>query len=131
MNDSDQPTRRLKLTLVVRDETDDTSILNSVLRAIEDGLRAPTERTVTSASHDPLEHHSPIDEQLETAAREAIEEALAKVIERFQPPGKEPAFDPAKWVEQLSEVWAVIHKAKAAGVQLHVAPPEPSRAEGP
>jgi hypothetical protein len=130
MSKSEQSGRRLKLTLVVRDEKDDPSILDIVRIAGEDGLRTPAIGPATPAQEEPKEQnqqperHSPVDEKLETAAREAIGESLAKVIEQFQATGQEPKFDPAKWAEQLSKVWAVIHKAKAAGVQLHITPAE-------
>ena len=134
MSESEQSGRRLKITLVPRDEKDDPSILDIVRVALEDGLRAPAANTATHTPAQPSEQperHSPVDEKLETAAREAIEEALEKVMERFRAEGKEPKFDPAKWAEQLSKVWEVIQKAKAAGVQLHVTPPEPTApAEG-
>ena len=46
-------------------------------------------------------------------------------------PSQVAGIGPTKWIEQLSKVWAVIQKAKAAGVQLHVTPPEPTApAEG-
>jgi hypothetical protein len=32
----------------------------------------------------------------------------------------------AQWAAQLSKVWSVIRKAKAAGVELHITPSEPS-----
>src|SRR5262249_31552388 len=89
-----------------------------------DGLRTPAAGATISQpqpSEQP-ERHSPVDEKLESDAREAVEEALAKVIERFQAAGQEPKFDPAKWAEQLSKLWAVVRKAKAAGVQLRVTP---------
>ncbi len=125
MNEPEQPGRRFKVTLVVRDEKDDPSILDIVRVAIEDGLRTPAVGTTTSTQEQPneqSERHSPVDEKLETAAREAVEQALDDVIEQFKAAGKEPKFDPATWVEKLSKVWAVIHKAKAAGVQLRVVP---------
>ncbi len=124
MNDPDCPGRRLKITLVLRDEKDDPSILDIVRRAIEDGLRTTASGTLTTPKAEPPERHSPVGEKLEDAAREAIEEALAKVIEQFQTAGKEPSFDSAKWAEQLSKVWAVIRKGKAAGVDLHITPSE-------
>jgi hypothetical protein len=128
MNDSDCPGRRLKVTLVVRDEKDDPSILDIVRVAVEDGLRTPAIGSAAAEQPEPSkppEHHPPVDEKLETAAREAVEEALAKVIEQFQATGQEPSFDPAKWAEQLSKVWAVVRKAKAAGVDIRVTPGDP------
>jgi|GEM_PF-4335080 len=129
MSNSEQSDRRLKVTLVLRDEKDDPSILDIVRVAIEDGLRpavgtaavTPTEPKEPSTSP---ERHSPLGENLETAACKSVEEALENVIKRFQTAGKEPAFDPAKWAEQLSKVWAVIRKAKAAGVPLSIGPNE-------
>lgn len=128
MSESERSGRRIKITLVPRDEKDDQSILDIVRVALEDGLRASAVSTTASTpkqSSEQPERHSPVGEKLESNAREAIEEALAKVIERFQASGQEPKFEPAKWNEQLSKVWAVVQKAKAAGVQLRVAPPEP------
>lgn len=132
MDDPDRPGRRLKVTLVVRDETDDPSILDIVRVAFEDGLRTPTIGSAVSEAGSPERHSPLLNETLEDQAREQIEEALAKVIEQFQAAGKEPKFEPAKWAAQLSKVWAVIHKAKAAGVQLHVSTPgeSPPPAEG-
>lgn len=133
MSESEQSGRRLKITLVPRDEKDDQSILDIVRVAIEDGLRTPAVGTATSAqeqSSEQPERHS-VGENLEDRAREQIEEALAKVIERFQATGKEPAFDPVVWAEQLSKLWNVVARAKAAGVQLHITPPElPPPVEG-
>src|SRR5687767_3383696 len=99
MSDSAQHDRRLRITLVPRDEKDDSSILDIVRVALEDGLRTPVISTTTTPSQpsEQPERHSPVDEKLETAAREAIEEALEKVMERFRAEGKEPKFDPAKW----------------------------------
>ena len=132
---NDPQSRRLKVKLIVRDEKDDPSILDIVRVALEDGLRTPTIDTTTSAQEpvsEQPERHSPVDENLETAAREAIEEGLAKVVERFQTEGKEPAFTPAKLAEQLTKVWGVVQKVKASGVQLRVVPNEPLlRAETP
>src|SRR4051812_25314389 len=104
MSDSEQPRRRLKITLVPRDEKDDPSILDIVRVALEDGLRAPVINTTTpppAQSSEQPERHSPVGENLEDAARAAVEEALEKVMERFRAEGKEPKFDPAKWIEQL------------------------------
>jgi hypothetical protein len=125
MTHPDRSNRRLKLTLVPRDESDDPSILDIVRQAVEDGLRNSVLGTVVSpkdVSDAPPAPHQPLGEHLETAAREAVERSLAKVIEEFQAAGKEPAFDPAKWAVQLSKVWAVVQKAKAAGVDLHISP---------
>lgn len=125
MPDEDRPGRRLKFTLVVRDEKDDPSILDIVRRAIEDGLSTPALGATLPAKIEPAsepERHHPVDEKLETAAREAVEEALAKVIEEFEATGQEPKFDPTKWSEQLSRLWAVIRKGKEAGVELRLEP---------
>jgi hypothetical protein len=134
MDDSNPPGRRLKLTLVVRDEKDDHSILDIVRVALEDGLRSPAIGSPTSTQEKPSEppdivERNPVGEMLETAAREVVEEALAKVIERFQAVGEEPSFGPANWAKHLSQLWAVADKAKAAGVQLHVTIPESQSAE--
>ncbi|HEV3386786.1 MAG TPA: hypothetical protein VG097_18360 [Gemmata sp.] len=125
MSTPDRSGRRIRCRLVLRDEKDDPSILDIVRQAIKDGLSAPASVTPTPLQEEPSkpeERHSPVDEKLETAAREAIEEALAKVIGEFQATGKEPSFDPAKWTEQLSKVWAIIHRAKAASVDLQITP---------
>jgi hypothetical protein len=132
MSESEHSGRNLKLTLVVRDEKDDPSILDIVRVAFEDGLRAPTIGTAPTMQEEPKgsgeqpERHSPVDEKLESDAREAVEKTLDEVMQQFQAAGKEPKFDPAKWAEQLSKVRAVIRKAKAAGVQLHITPTDPA-----
>ncbi len=125
MHDPNRSGRRLKVTLVLRDEKDDASILDIVRQAPVMGTPSAQETPKTSP-----ECHPPVDESLETAAREAVEEGLAKVIEEFRAAGKAPSFDPAKWAEQLSKVWAAVRKAKAAGVELHITPHEPPPVEG-
>ncbi|MBY0457053.1 MAG: hypothetical protein K2V38_06935 [Gemmataceae bacterium] len=136
VSDIDPPERRIELTLVVRDETDDPSILNIVRVAFEDGLRGPmigggpvpTEPPPEPPPEptEPLERVSNTQlDELATRAREGVEEALAKVIERFEEKGQEPKFDPANWAEKLSRVWAVIARAKAAGLQLELIPDDP------
>lgn len=125
--------QRHKLTLVTRDESDDPSILDIVRSAVEDSLHTPALGTATSVPLEPTaspEHHPSVGEHLETAAREAVEKALAQVIEKFQATGKEPAFDPAAWAAQLSKVWDVVRRAKAAGVALRVMSDEPPPASG-
>jgi hypothetical protein len=135
MSTPDRTGRRIRCRLVLRDVKDDPSILDIVRKAIEDGLRVPTSVGSTSPQREPSEpeeRHSPVDEELETVAREAIEESLAKVIEEFQAMGKEPSFDPAEWATQLSKVWAVIRKAKAASIDLQITPsPLSPPPEGP
>jgi hypothetical protein len=129
MSTPDRFGRRIRCRLVLRDEKDDPSILDIVRQGIKDGLSAPATLTPTPLHGDPSkpeDRHSPVDEKLETAAREAIEEALAKVIEEFQATGKMPSFDPSKWTEQLSKVWAIIRKAKAASVDLQITPSDTS-----
>lgn len=129
MSNSEQIGRRLKFTLVVRDEKDDPSILDIVCVAVEDGQRTPMVGSTPAQQSKPIrltERHSPIDEKLETDAREAVEEALAKVIEQFQAAGKEPSFSPDKWIAQLSKVWSIIQKAKVAGVELRVTTTDPT-----
>lgn len=131
MSDPDRPGRRIRFTLGVRDETDDPSILNVVCRAIEDGLRPPPvvvstfPASLAPALPSASEARFSLHENLETEAREAVEEALERVIEVFRAKGQEPTFDPAKWTEQLSRLWAVIACGKASGVVLKVEPPDP------
>lgn len=132
MPDPDRPGRRFKVALAPRDESDDSSILDIVRKAIEDGLLTPAGGTMPSVSEErkSLAERHAVDEKLEVAAREAVEEVLAKMIEEFQAAGKEPAFDPAAWAAQLSKVWDVVRKAKATGVALRVMSDEPPPASG-
>ena len=114
--DADVQGRRLKFTLVLRDESDDSSIVDIVRVALEDGLRATTDFTLvtqfgSTSSPRRIAHR----DDLATDAREAIEKALAEI-----PTPTNPKFDPAKWAEQLSKVWQVLRAGTAKGVKLKV-----------
>ena len=106
----------MKFTLVLRDESDDSSIVDIVRVALEDGLRATTDFTLvtqfgSTSSPRRIAHR----DDLATDAREAIEKALAEI-----PTPTNPKFDPAKWAEQLSKVWQVLRAGTAKGVKLKV-----------
>lgn len=123
MSESEKPGRRLRFTLVVRDEKDDPSILDMVSVAAEDGSRGTKifiATPIIEQTGNPAERHSPVSEELEDAARHAIEEVLAKVSVPA-----DPHFGPAKWAERLSKLWAVIRTAQAAGVRIRITPTEP------
>lgn len=112
--------KRLKFTLVVREDKDDPSILDIVRVAIEDGIRSPTTGTTAVATEPRVSSQAPLRriahrDDLATEAREAIEKALAGV-----PTPTDPKFDPAKWVEQLSKVWQVLQVGTVKGVKLTV-----------
>ncbi|QEL14215.1 hypothetical protein [Limnoglobus roseus] len=130
MSDTSRPGRRLKVTLIPRNEADDESILRIVRQALEDGQRTPAIGTAVLAPSLVTEvesvRRSPISEKIEENAREAIEDALGKVAEQAEKTGQPPKFDPAKWVEQLSKVWQVIRQSQEAGVKLTVAKEDPS-----
>ena len=116
-NDSHAPGRRLKFTLVVRDDSDDPSILDIVRVAIEDGLQSPafgkSPADSMAGSPMPTPQRMAHRDDLATDAREAIERALADI-----PTPSDPKFDPAQWVRQLSTVWQNLQSGTGEGVRL-------------
>ena len=123
--------KRLKFTLVVREDKDDPSILDIVRVAIEDGIRTPATGTIAVATDPPVSSQAPQRriahrDDLATEAREAIEKALAGV-----PTPTDPKFDPATWAAQLSKVWQVLQAGTAKGVKLTIKTDDITRESDP
>ncbi len=119
-SESNAQGKRLKFTLVVREDKDDPSILDIVRVAIEDGIRISKFDSIAVATEPPASSQAPqrripYRDDLATEAREAIEKTLAGV-----PTPTDPKFDPAKWAAQLSKVWQVLQAGTAKGKKLTV-----------